>query len=175
MELEPGAAGWKVQTNKRWKACFHSRQKINLDNGHNLKTLEVIMHSLSKTVHWVHTHWASYNEMCAIREPSTTTSRFTLRPLKQFFKTRTTQVIPMSLASADKNVCPAVSCQFQEHAVILRTLAWWNMWGLFGLNPLGRKKREEHKEKYEGLGHGGHFPVNIVRGNCEREDQMICI
>ena len=108
MELEPGAAGWKVQTNKRWKACFHSRQKINLDNGHNLKTLEVIMHSLSKTVHWVHTHWASYNEMCAIREPSTTTSRFTLRPLKQFFKTRTTQVIPMSLASADKNVCPAL-------------------------------------------------------------------
>jgi hypothetical protein len=56
---------------------------LQLDNGHDLETLEVMMHYLSKTTLWVHTYWATYNEMCAIRE--TTTSTTTTQRFKQFY------------------------------------------------------------------------------------------
>lgn len=61
-----------------YKALHHRNTTTALyhypENGHVLEDLEVIMHSISKTFHWVHTHWATYNEMCAIRETTTTST-----------------------------------------------------------------------------------------------------
>lgn len=66
-----------------YKALHHRNTTTALyhypANGHILNNLEVIMHSISKTFHWVHTHWATYNEMCAIRETTTTSTTTTPR------------------------------------------------------------------------------------------------